>query len=644
MIAKLVVRALEARWGLSAVVITANLSGLAVIGTGLWLSGFFGRLGEDWMRTMGLVAIYPAVGLLAGVGLAMRDRGRYFGWLDQMRKPTAEEARRLLRLPIAITIRALALWIPGVIIVSATFTHLTEIDTPGVTAALFTLGALQSAAVTFLIVDRLIRPTIPVVSAVLGGTMHWSSSVLVRVIVTWGVAGAMPLAMLIVVLADPAAAASDRIRTAIYLSAVGIGVGALATAILARAVASPMRTLRLALDLISRGETNVRVPVGSSSEIGRLEHSVNELAANLRERERMRDVFGRHVGAQVAERALTGGMDLTGDVRVVSALFVDVTGSVALSTGLPPQEFVAKLNRLLSIVVAATEDNDGLVNKFEGDAALCIFGAPIALRDNATPALRAARRIRDEVTANGELDIGIGVARGQVFAGDVGTDTRLEFTVIGDAVNEAARLTAEAKDAPRRILVSGAVIEAAAPHEREQWTLYDNILLRGMREPTACWTDTEQAATQGDPEPAMDGADHRPPPADGPDTAAETTADRPLLASAPASTAETSDNGPLPANNPGSIADTTDNRPLPANNPGSIADTTDNRPLPANAPASTAETSDNGPLPVNNLDSIADTTDRPVSADTSTPAADTTDDQPPVSAITEIRSAASEAD
>ncbi len=508
-IAKLVVWALRAHWGLSAVVITANFSGLAVIVTGLWLSGFFGRLGEDWMRTMALIGIYPAVGLLAGVGLAMRDRGRYFGWLDQTRKPTPEEARRLLRLPIAITVRALALWIPGVIVVTATFTHLTEIDSPAVTAALFTLGALQSAAVTFLIVDRLIRPTIPVVSAVLDDTMLWSSSVLVRVIVTWAVAGAMPLAMLIVVLADPATPAADRIPTAIYLSAVGIGVGALATAILARAVASPMRTLRLALDLISRGETDVRVPVGSSSEIGRLEHSVNELAANLRERERMRDVFGRHVGAQVADRALTGGMDLTGDVRVVSALFVDVTGSVALSTGLPPQEFVAKLNRLLSIVVAATEENDGLVNKFEGDAALCIFGAPIALRDNATPALRAARRIRDEVTESGELDIGIGVARGLVFAGDVGTDTRLEFTVIGDAVNEAARLTAEAKEAPRRILVSGTVIDAAAPHEREKWTLLDNILLRGMQEPTACWTDAEPAAAQGAPEPAADSADDR---------------------------------------------------------------------------------------------------------------------------------------
>ncbi|MGW0245308.1 adenylate/guanylate cyclase domain-containing protein [Nocardia goodfellowii] len=491
-IAWLVLWALRARWGLAAVVITANLSGLAVIVTELWLSNFFDKLGENWFEVLALVAIYPTIGFLVGVALAIRDRNVYFGWFDQARKPTPEEARRLLRLPFAITLRALAIWIPGVIVAASVFTHVTAHDDRGVTAALFTIGALESAGITFLIVDRLIRPTIPVLARVLGATMHWSSSVLVRLVLSWAVAGALPMMMLIVVLADPASAAQDRIRTAIYLSAVGLAVGALATALLALAVASPIRMLRQALDRITQGELNVRVPIGSTSEIGRLEHSVNELAANLRERQRMRDLFGRHVGAEVAERALAEqDVDLKGDVREVSALFVDVTGSVALSTGLSPHEFVAKLNRLLTIVVTATEENNGLVNKFEGDAALCIFGAPIPLGDNATPALRAARRIRDEVLASGELDIGIGVARGQVFAGDIGSDTRLEYTVIGDAVNEAARLTTEAKEVPRRILVSSAVIEAAAPHEQAKWQLYQRIQLRGMPEPTSCWSDVD---------------------------------------------------------------------------------------------------------------------------------------------------------
>lgn len=479
MIAKLVLRALAARWGLAAVVIAANISGLGVIVTELWLSGFFGRLGEGWGHTLAQVGIYPSIGFAIGIGLALRDRTAHFAWLDEGRAPTPPEARRLLRLPAAVTARALALWLPGVVVATAMFAHLTEHNDKAVTASVFTLGAFQSAAVTFLIVDRMIRPTIPMVSAVLGPTTHWSSSVLVRVIVTWGVAGAMPLAMLIVVLADPASAAEDRIRTALYLSVVGIGVGALATTLLARSVALPLRALRLALDRITLGESDIRVTVGSTSEIGLLERSVNELAANLRERQRMRDVFGRHVGAQVAERALAGGMDLTGDVRVVSALFVDVTGSVALSTGLPPQEFVAKLNRLLAIVVAATEENDGLVNKFEGDAALCIFGTPTPLPDAPGAALACARAIHTRLATASDFTAALGVAAGRVVAGNVGAHQRYEFTVIGDPVNEAARLCELAKQDDGLVLASADTVAAAASTEAAHWVPGESVTLRG---------------------------------------------------------------------------------------------------------------------------------------------------------------------
>jgi adenylate cyclase len=481
---------LRARWGLPAVVMECNLGGLAIIVVELWLAGFLGRLTPDWPRAMAEVSIYPALGAAAGIVLAIRDRSRCFGWLDEGRAPDEAEARRLLHLPAAITFRALAIWLPGVIIAAVIFARVTDWRSLPVVLGIFAIGAVQTAGFTFLFVDRMLRPTIPAVSVVLRGTTHWSSTVLIRVVMSWIVSGAMPMLMVITVLADRDAGAHDRIRTGIYLAVIGIGAGAVATAALARAVAVPLRLLRRALDRIAHGDLEVRVPVGSTSEIGRLEHSVNELAANLRERERMRDVFGRHVGTEVAERALAGSMDLTGEMCVVTALFVDVIGSVERSTELAPREFVAQLNRLLSIVVSATEANGGLVNKFEGDAALCIFGTPIEQADNATPALRAARRIRDEVAALGELEVGIGVARGLVFAGDVGTDTRLEFTVIGDAVNEAARLTTEAKRVARRILVSQDVIEAAAPGEQTHWAHYETIHLRGRKTPTACWTDT----------------------------------------------------------------------------------------------------------------------------------------------------------
>ncbi|MEV0109901.1 adenylate/guanylate cyclase domain-containing protein [Nocardia sp. NPDC050799] len=491
MVTRLMQWTVLARWGLASVVIAAHLSGLAVIVTQLVLIGFPGRVGADQLSGLILVTVYPIVASLLGIALAVRDRMSYFAWLDSSRKPTPEEARRILHLPLAITLRSLVMWAPGVVLSAILLAGLTTEKDLTVLLAMFTIGGLESAGLTYLIVDRVIRPVVPIVAGVLGATMHWSSSVFVRVALAWAVSGAMPLSALIVVLADPATSMEHRIRTGIYLAAISLVVGVLATWALTRAVASPLRTLRIAVDRITRGDLDVRVSVGSASEIGRLEHSVNEMSANLRERLRMRDVFGRHVGEEVAERALAGGIDLTGDVREVSALFVDVTGSVAISTGLPPQEFVAKLNRLMATVVAATEENDGLVNKFEGDAALCIFGAPIALADNATPALRAARRIRDEVLAAGELDIGIGVARGRVFAGDVGTDTRREYTVIGDAVNAAARLTSRAKEVPRRILVSQSVVDAAEASERAEWVKYGAVALRGIDAPTPSWTDRE---------------------------------------------------------------------------------------------------------------------------------------------------------
>ncbi|GAA5167173.1 hypothetical protein GCM10023214_40890 [Amycolatopsis dongchuanensis] len=202
----------------------------------------------------------------------------------------------------------------------------------------------------------------------------------------------------------------------------------------------------------------------------------------------MRDLFGRHVGDDVARHALEHGISLSGDVREVTALFVDVVDSTALAYASSPEEIVRKLNRLFGSVVSVVDARGGLVNKFQGDAALCVFGAPTRLAGAETLALSAARAIRDEVLAAGELDLGIGVASGRVFAGQLGARSRLEYTVIGDAVNEAARLTEHAKKVPGRILASEAVVTAAATAERNQWSAYRKIRLRGREIPTSTWT------------------------------------------------------------------------------------------------------------------------------------------------------------
>jgi adenylate cyclase len=228
--------------------------------------------------------------------------------------------------------------------------------------------------------------------------------------------------------------------------------------------------------------------VDDAGEIGLVQNGFNDMVAGLRERDRISDLFGRHVGSSVAEVAMRSGVTLSGELREVVALFVDITGSTERSRSTDPGEFVAMLNRFFDVVVDEVESNGGLLNKFEGDAALCVFGAPVELIDAGSAALRAARRIRDRVVAMGEVEVGIGVAAGEVVAGQVGTHSRLEYTVIGDPVNEAARLTDLAKDRRQNLLASQAVIDRAGPAETACWEPAGEVVLRGRDVPTRLWT------------------------------------------------------------------------------------------------------------------------------------------------------------
>jgi adenylate cyclase len=166
-------------------------------------------------------------------------------------------------------------------------------------------------------------------------------------------------------------------------------------------------------------------------------------------------------------------------------LFVDLKGSTELASERPPSEVVALLNDFFRIVVEVVEDHGGLVNKFEGDAALAIFGAPIERDDAAACALAAGRtlaeRLRDELP---ELDFGIGVSAGRAVAGNIGAESRFEYTVIGDPVNEAARLCELAKQDDSRVLASAAALDAAGDGEAGRWDIGEPVKLRGRKEET----------------------------------------------------------------------------------------------------------------------------------------------------------------
>jgi adenylate cyclase len=273
--------------------------------------------------------------------------------------------------------------------------------------------------------------------------------------------------------------------TALGLGGVALATGLLVTWQAARSVSAPVVAVRGALRRVEAGDYDEEVPVFDGSELGLLQAGFNRMEAGLREREHMRDVFGRQVGEEVARSALERGIELGGEELDVAALFVDLVGSTQLASERSPTDVVEMLNRFFAVVVDVVEEHGGLVNKFEGDAALAIFGAPIPRDDAAACALAAAHDLAERLReADIGLQAGIGVSAGAVVAGNIGAEQRFEYTVIGDPVNEASRLCELAKTRESLVLASERAVRAAGEHEAGRWRLGEEVELRGRSEPT----------------------------------------------------------------------------------------------------------------------------------------------------------------
>ena len=329
------------------------------------------------------------------------------------------------------------------------------------------LGGAVTCALAYLLAERIARPVTELALAERVPDDPALPGVAARILLAWGLGtGAPVLGLGLVGLAEAAGisdAPADRLaETIVFLGTTALLVGFGGMVLAARSVADPVERVRHAMAAVERGETAVEVPVSDGSEIGLLQAGFNRMVAGLHERERLRDLFGRQVGEEVARVALERGVELGGEERDVAVLFIDLVGSTQLAAERPPSEVVALLNEFFGAVVAAVDEHGGSINKFEGDAALCVFGAPLERADAAGDALAAARALRARLRADvPAADFGIGVSAGRAVAGNIGAAERFEYTVIGDPVNEAARLTELAKGDEGRVLASGAALEAA---------------------------------------------------------------------------------------------------------------------------------------------------------------------------------------
>jgi adenylate cyclase len=436
-------------------------------------------------------ATFVAFGLVSFAAVWIWNARRWraaLGWQATGRTPSDRERRLTLRLPLTQQASVAPAWLCaaavfGAINAPASGTLASDV------AITIVLGGLVTCGLGYLLAERLLRPITALALAEGVPAKPQLPGVRARALLSWELgAGVILLGILLVAIAalDGEGFTRDRLAIAVLvLSVVGMLVGLAMFDALARSVSDRIEALRRAVAKVEQGELESPVEVDDGSEVGLLQAGFNRMLVGLQERERMRDLFGRQVGEDVVRLALERGVELGGEARQAAVLFVDLEGSTTLAEKRDPAEVVALLNRFFAIVVEVVGAHDGWVNKFEGDAALCVFGAPLPDEHCAAQALGAARelceRVRDELP---EIRAGIGVSAGRVVAGNVGAARRFEYTVIGDPVNQAARLTELAKERPERVLASAEALEEAGGDEAERWRMCDELTLRGRSRPT----------------------------------------------------------------------------------------------------------------------------------------------------------------
>ena len=268
-------------------------------------------------------------------------------------------------------------------------------------------------------------------------------------------------------------AAFRELRNSVFLlSAGGLLLSLFGAIFIGRSVARPVRALARAARRVEQGDYDLKLDTDRQDELGELAVAFNSMVKGLAERDQVRHVLGKVVSRAVAADLLEHGVELGGEERMVTVLFVDLRNFTTFCEARTPQQVVAVLNNYFTRMGDAIEAHGGVIDKYLGDGIMALFGAPVTGEDDAGCALSAAlamSRALDSMNADlasrnlPPLEIGIGVNTDLVVAGNMGSASRLNYTVIGDGVNVASRLEGLTKDPAygARIIASEATVKAS---------------------------------------------------------------------------------------------------------------------------------------------------------------------------------------
>jgi adenylate cyclase len=287
----------------------------------------------------------------------------------------------------------------------------------------------------------------------------------------WAVSASVcPIGSLLLLLFAPPSPGTNPQSFGVFVAITGVAFAFFSALLIGRSVAKPVDELRAAAQAVRQGELDVQVPLRRADEFGALIGEFNRMVVELREKERLRQTFGAHVGRKAAEEILSRDPGLGGSEQEITVMFVDIRSFTARSAHLSPTKAVGLLNEFLREMVEAVEgENAGMINKFLGDGFMALFGIGKNDRNHADNALAAAQSIQRTLeqlnrqrSARGEdpIQIGIGINTGPAIVGSIGSPERMEFTVIGNTVNVASRIEALNKTLSTSLLISRSTRDA----------------------------------------------------------------------------------------------------------------------------------------------------------------------------------------
>jgi adenylate cyclase len=471
-------------------VVVANLIGITVALLVIMVAFPTPSVFESDVRwiTFAVAPAYIGAALVLGVFWATRRVMNNVRWAIEERTPTKDDSRNTFFAPWRLTRVLLILWGAGTALLTTLYGLVDTDYIPKVLLGVSFSGIVVSAS-CYLFTEFALRPVAAQALEVGPPPRRFAPGIMGRTMLVWALGSGVPvlgiLLAAILTLSLQNVTPTEFTVAVMILALFALIFGFILMWILSWLIATPVRVVRAALNRVEEGDLDTNLVVFDGTELGQLQRGFNSMVGGLRERERVRDLFGRHVGREVAALAEQVRPKLGGEERHAAVIFVDIIGSTQLVTSRPAVEVVELLNRFFAVVVDEVDRHHGLVNKFEGDAVLAVFGAPVALDNAEDEALAAARamaeRLRVEVP---ECNAGIGVAAGQVVAGNVGAKERFEYTVIGEPVNEAARLCELSKTVEHHLVASSETVANASESERARWTLGETVTLRGHDEPT----------------------------------------------------------------------------------------------------------------------------------------------------------------